>query len=44
MKPLLIIVAVALGLLLLACAAWAVQGMRWAFTGSRHRRRALATA
>lgn len=33
-----------LGLVLLAIAAWAVEGVRWALTGSRERRPRLATA
>jgi uncharacterized membrane protein len=34
----------ALGLLLLALGAWAVQGVRWTLTGSRRRRDRLVTA
>jgi hypothetical protein len=34
----------ALGLILLAFAGWAVQGARWAVTGSRTRRPRLAAA
>jgi hypothetical protein len=34
----------AFGLLLLALGAWAVQGVRWTLTGSRHRRERLAPA
>ena len=44
MKSLLLLVALALGLLLLALGAWAVQGLRWTLTGSRRRRSRLATA
>jgi opacity protein-like surface antigen len=44
MKRLLLIVVLALGLLLLACGAWLVQGARWALTGSARRRDHLATA
>ncbi len=40
----LLICILALGLLLLALGAWAVQGVRWTLTGSRHRRGRLATA
>ena len=44
MKGLLLVFAIALGQLLLALGAWAVQGVRWALTGSSRRRRGLATA
>jgi hypothetical protein len=44
MKRWLVICFLALGLLLLALGAWAVQGVRWTLTGSRHRRGRLATA
>jgi hypothetical protein len=44
MKRMLLLLALALGLLLLALGAWAVQGVRWTLTGSRRRRSRLATA
>jgi hypothetical protein len=44
MKRLLLLLCLAIGILLLALGAWAVQGVRWTFTGSRRRRDALATA
>jgi len=44
MKRLLVICCLALGLLLLALGAWAVQGVRWTLTGSRCRRDTFATA
>ena len=44
MKRLLLLFLLALGLLLLALGAWAVQGVRWTLTGSRRRRDTLATA
>jgi uncharacterized membrane protein len=40
----LLICFLALGLLLLALGAWAVQGVRWTLTGSRHRRGRLSPA
>ncbi len=43
MKRLLFLVALAVGLLLLALGGWAVQGIRWTLTGSRRRRSRLAT-
>lgn len=44
MKRIVLIVALALGLLLLALGAWAIQGVRWTLTGSGRRRERLATA
>jgi len=44
MKRLLFLTLIALGLLLLALAGWAVQGVRWSLTGSSRRRTRLATA
>jgi len=44
MKRLLLFTVVAFGLLLLALAGWAVQGVRWTLTGSGRRRARLATA
>jgi uncharacterized membrane protein YidH (DUF202 family) len=44
MQRLVVILLIALGLLVLAAAAWTVQGVRWALTGSRHRRPRTATA
>jgi hypothetical protein len=38
------LLAFALGLVLLAVAAWTVEGARWALTGSRTRRPRLAAA
>jgi hypothetical protein len=38
------LIVLALGLVLLALAAWTVQGVRWAVTGSRARRPRLAPA
>lgn len=42
MKGRVYIVAFALALVLLAVGAWAVEGLRWAFTGSRRPRLAPA--
>jgi hypothetical protein len=44
MKRTLLLILLALGLILLAAGAWAVQGLRWAFGGGRDRRERLATA
>jgi hypothetical protein len=44
MQRMLVILLIALGLVVLAGAAWTVQGVRWALTGSRHRRPRAATA
>jgi hypothetical protein len=44
MKRWLLLSLLAFGLLLLALAGWAVQGVRWTLTGSRRRRTRLATA
>jgi hypothetical protein len=44
MKRTLLLILLALGLILLAAAAWAVQGLRWALGGGRDRRKRLATA
>jgi hypothetical protein len=44
MQRMFVILLIALGLLVLAAAAWTVQGVRWALTGSRHRRPRAATA
>ncbi len=43
-KRWLLLTVIAFGLLLLALAGWAVQGVRWTLTGSRHRRGRLAAA
>jgi hypothetical protein len=42
MKRWLVLTLVALGLLTLALAGWAVQGVRWTLTGSRRRTRLAA--
>ncbi len=44
MQRMLLILLIAFGLLVLAGAAWTLQGVRWAVTGSRHRRPRTATA
>jgi hypothetical protein len=44
MKRGLLITLVAVGLLTLALAGWAVQGIRWTLTGSRRPRTRLAPA
>ena len=44
MKRWLLLTLIAFGLLLLALAGWAVQGVRWTLTGQRRRRSRLATA
>jgi hypothetical protein len=44
MKRTLLLILLALGLILLAAGAWAVQGLRWALGGGRNRRERLATA
>jgi hypothetical protein len=44
MKRWLLLISIAFGLLVLALAGWAVQGVRWTLTGSRRRRTRLATA
>jgi hypothetical protein len=44
MQRMFVILLIALGLLVLAAAAWTLQGVRWAVTGSRHRRPRTATA
>jgi len=43
-KRWLLLTVIAFGLLLLALAGWAVQGVRWTLTGSGRRRTRLATA
>ncbi len=44
MNRYLLFTIVALGLLLLALAGWAVQGLRWTFSGRRRRRGRLVPA
>jgi hypothetical protein len=44
MQRMFVILLIALGLLVLAAAAWTLQGVRWAVTGSRRRRPRAATA
>jgi hypothetical protein len=44
MQRMVVILLIALGLLVLAAAAWTLEGLRWALTGSRHRRPRPATA
>jgi hypothetical protein len=44
MKRTLLLILLALGLILLAAGAWAVQGLRWVLSGGRDRRERLATA
>jgi hypothetical protein len=44
MKRTLLLILLALGLVLLAAAGWAVQGLRWTLRGGRDRRERLATA
>jgi hypothetical protein len=44
MKRTLLIALLALGLIVLAVAAWTVQGIRWTLRGGRNRRERLATA
>jgi hypothetical protein len=44
MKRGLLITLIAVGLLMLALAGWAVQGLRWTLTGSRRPRTRLAHA
>lgn len=44
MKGRVYLIVFALGLVLLALGAWAVDGLRWALTGSRTRRPRLAAA
>ena len=44
MKRWLLFALLAVGLLLLALAGWAVQGVRWTLTGQSRRRSRLATA
>jgi hypothetical protein len=44
MKRRLLFTLIAVGLLLLALAGWAAQGMRWTLTGQSRRRSRLATA
>jgi len=44
MKRMFLFTLVAFGLLLLALAGWAVQGVRWTFAGPSRRRARLATA
>jgi hypothetical protein len=44
MKGRALLLAFALGLVLIAVAGWAVEGARWALTGSRTRRPRLAAA
>jgi len=43
-KRWLLLTVIAFGLLFLALAGWAVQGVRWTLTGSSRRRTRLATA
>jgi hypothetical protein len=44
MKRTLLLILLAVGLILLAAAGWAVQGLRWALGRGRDRRERLATA